>query len=373
MANQLEVSKKKCRLLYLVGQLGPGGLERQLFYLLQAMDRQQYSPIVVVWNYKEDDVYVPLIRNLGVQVLAFPQDYGGVSKLLAFGKLVKQVKPEVIHSFCFYTNFAAYCGGVLIRAVAVGALRSDFTREKKNSGVVLGELSARWPNMHISNNIMATENIRKTHSIFVPKKLFVVRNGLDLQKFKYVNLPKVKKTRILAVGSLLPVKRWDRLIEAAADLKQDGYDFLVWIVGDGPLRLSLEKQVETLGLTEHVIFLGHRNDIPNLLADSCFLVHTSDSEGCPNVVLEAMACGRAVVATDVGDIPFLIRDGNTGFLVEREDHATLTRKMGMLLKHTDLCRRMGEAGRSRAEKEFGMDRVVSETLEAYAAAGWKDY
>jgi len=373
MTNQFETSKKKCRLLYLVGQLGPGGLERQLFYLLQAMDRQHYLPLVVVWNYREDDIYVRQIRDLGVQVVALPQTPWGVLKLLAFRKFVKLVQPEVIHSYCFYTNFAAYWGGVLIRVVTVGALRSDFTREKKNLGLVLGGLSARWPNTHISNNTMAAENIKKTRSIFVPKKLFVVRNGLDLQKFRYVNLSIFQKARILAVGSLLPVKRWDRLIESAADLKRDGYDFLVRIVGDGPLRFSLEKQVEKFGLTEHVTFLGHRDDIQDLLADSRFLAHTSDCEGCPNVVLEAMACGRAVVATAVGDIPFLIDNDKTGFVVNKDDHATFTQKMGVLVNDIDLCRRMGETGRAKAEKEFGLDRLVSETLGVYAAAGWKDY
>ncbi len=370
--NDLEKTPSQCRILYLVGQLGPGGLERQLFYLLQTLDRPLYRPIVVVWNYQEDDIYVSLIRDLGIQVLAIPKTSGGVLKLFAFRKLVKQLQPEVIHSYCFYTNFAAYFGRAFMRIVAVGAIRSNFTSEKKNSGRVLGRLSARWPNAHISNNTMAAENIKNTRSIFVPRRLFVIRNGLDLQQFRYILLPKIQNSKILAVGSLLSVKRWDRLIEAAADLKQDGYDFLVQIVGDGPLRLSLEKQVENLGLAERVTFLGHRNDIPNLLADSCFLAHTSDSEGCPNVVLEAMACGRAVVATDVGDIPFLIEDGKTGFLVSREDHVTLTQKMAVLLKDIDLCRRMGEVGRSRVEKEFGMDRVVSETLDVYSSAGWKD-
>ena len=77
MMDDLDKLQKKCRILYLVGQLGPGGLERQLCYLLQAMDRQRYSPVVVVWNYKEDDIYVRQIQDLGVQVLALPKTSGG--------------------------------------------------------------------------------------------------------------------------------------------------------------------------------------------------------------------------------------------------------------------------------------------------------
>jgi glycosyltransferase involved in cell wall biosynthesis len=87
--------------------------------------------------------------------------------------------------------------------------------------------------------------------------------------------------------------------------------------------------------------------------------------------MEAMACGRAVVATDAGDIPSLVDDGNTGFVVRRGDDEALVNRMLRLVSDRDLCRRMGEAGRSKAEREFGLNRLVEETLAAYQAAGWE--
>lgn len=366
-------NKKKSRLLYLVGELGPGGLERQLVYLIRTMDRDRYQPAVVVWNHNDQEaVFAEKLRSLGVPLYTFPGTFSKTSKLGAFRRLVKELSPEVIHSYSFYLNFAAYWGGLLTLAVAVGALQSDFITEKKNSGIVLGRLNARWPNTHISNNIMAAENVKKASGIFFPKNLFVVRNGLDLKMFKNVNFPDFQRAKILAVGSLRPVKRWDRLLRAAADLRKNGHDFLIRIVGVGPLRSLLEKQSQALELSDFVTFLGYRNDIPDLLADSHILTHTSEREGCPNVVTEAMACGRAVVATDVGDVPFLVDEGKTGFVVGREDQATLSERIGALIKDIALCRRMGEAGRSKAEKEFGLDRLLSETLAVYRAAGWAD-
>jgi glycosyltransferase involved in cell wall biosynthesis len=176
---------------------------------------------------------------------------------------------------------------------------------------------------------------------------------------------------ILGVGSLLSIKRWDRLLKAVLALKRRGCEFMVQIAGDGPLRRVLEQQTQDLGLATCVTFLGHRDDILQLLSKVTFLVHTSDSEGCPNVVMEAMACGRAVVATDVGDIPDLVEDGKTGFVVPRENQALLVTRMATLVADRDLCRRMGEAGRVKAEWEFGLDRLVSETLAVYKAAGWR--
>jgi glycosyltransferase involved in cell wall biosynthesis len=134
----------------------------------------------------------------------------------------------------------------------------------------------------------------------------------------------------------------------------------------------LERYAQDLGIADHVEFIGHTEDIPNLLSDAIFLVLTSDNEGCPNTVMEAMACRRAVMATDVGDIPHLVEDGKTGYVVRRGDDAMLVARMATLLTNRDLCRRMGEAGRAKAEREFGLNRLLEETLAAYRTAGWRD-
>jgi glycosyltransferase involved in cell wall biosynthesis len=124
---------------------------------------------------------------------------------------------------------------------------------------------------------------------------------------------------------------------------------------------------------EHLFeFLGSRHDIPDLLGGAAFLAHTAEVEGCPNVVLEAMACGRAVVGTDAGDIPYLVENGKTGFVVPKEDEAALATSIASLMEDRELCRRMGEAGRRKAEQAFGLNRFQSEILAAYRAEGWED-
>jgi glycosyltransferase involved in cell wall biosynthesis len=123
-------------------------------------------------------------------------------------------------------------------------------------------------------------------------------------------------------------------------------------------------------VADRIQFLGYSDNIPRLLADSTFLVHTSDIEGCPNTIMEAMACGRAVVATDAGDTPSLIENERTGFVVRRGDDESLADQMEKLIIDRDLCQTMGRASRARAEKEFSLARLVSDTLDAYRVAGW---
>jgi glycosyltransferase involved in cell wall biosynthesis len=359
-----------CRFLYLVGQLSLGGLERQLCSLLKGMDRKHFVPEVVVWNFRENDPYVSQIQALGVPLYSFPGTASRGMKLRAFCRLVMRVRPEVVHSYSFYTNFAAWWATLGTKTIAIGAVRGDFILDK-GCDPWLGRLSARWPRSQIFNSFTAADNARRSKGFFVPGQILVVRNGLDLQHFRRAPLPTERRVRIVGIGSLLPVKRWDRLLGAALALKQSEFDFLVRIIGDGPLRGLLQQQAQVLGVADCVEFIDHSDNISGVLGDATFLVHTSDSEGCPNVVMEAMSCGRAVVATDAGDVPHLVEDGKTGFVVARGDDATLVARMVTLITDNQLCQRMGAAGRAKAEREFGLDRLVAETLAAYRDAGWR--
>jgi len=364
--------KNKCRILYLVGQLGAGGLERQLFYLLRVMDKQYYLPAVVVWNYTAEDMYVRQIRELGVQVLPLPHSYLSIGKLVIFCRIVFSLQPEIIHSYSFFTNIAAYLVGLVTRVISIGSVRCDFIKSKVDAGILLGKVNARWPRTQIYNSVNAETTAKQAFTLFVPKQLYVVHNGLDLEEFTSQDYHNFGKVRILAVGSLLPVKRWDRLLKVARELKKQSFDFLIQIVGNGPLRISLEEEAHVLGVQSCIDFLGHRDDIPKLMSACCFLAHTSDSEGCPNVVMEAMASGRAVVATDVGDVPYLIEDGKTGFVVQRGDPEMLVERIATLVSDPARCRKMGEAGRIKAEREFSLSKSVSDTFAVYKATGLED-
>src|SRR5262249_29765731 len=234
------------------------------------MDRKHYRPAVVVWNPCEDDIYGPQIRALGIPLHAYPRKLSAVAKLENFRCLVRELKPEVVHSYRFYTNFAAYWAARGTQAIALGSIRSNFTLEKKAAGLWLGRLSSRWPRNQISNNVLAAETARRSRSFFVPKRVSVVRNGLDLELFRCFPLVTEERVCILGVGSLLPVKRWDRLLVAALEVKRRGLNCSIRIAGDGPLREWLEEQARYLGLADRIEFVGRAHDIPGLLAHARF-------------------------------------------------------------------------------------------------------
>ena len=361
-----------CRLVYLIGELHTGGSERQLYYLLQGMDRDRYRPTVVVWNYSDGDFHLPLIRELGIPVHALPRNASRLGKLTALRRLIAELHPEVVHSWSFYTNFAAYWATRGSKTVCLGSIRSDFSWALNECGAVLGRLNGLRPRLQICNSFSAAESVRSLKRYAAPARVSVVRNGVDLDPCRNLPVPTIKPMNILGIGYLVPVKRWDRLIAAAQNLNQKGLDFRINIAGDGPLLSELKKLAIESGVGERIQFLGHVNDLPNLLARSAFVVHTAAAEGSPNAVMEAMAAGRAVIATEAGDIPNLIEDGKTGFVVRRDYGSALAERMARLITDPNLCVEMGRAARIKAEREFGMERLVKETFEVYRSSGWED-
>ncbi len=359
-----------CRLLYLVGQLGLGGMERQLFYLIGSMDRRRYKPIVAVWGSSPDDHYAPLIRALEVPVVTLGTKPTRLGKWQVLCSLVSDLQPEVIHSYSFYTNILAWWAARGTVAIPIGSVRGKFPLGSRDVGNVARRLCGRWPPGQVYNSFSAQQEAKQSTTIFRPRRIYVVTNGIDLDRFS--PRPHPQYGYILAVGSLLPVKRWDRLLRAVAHLAGRGLELEVRHAGSGPLREELEAMARGLHVEHLFRFMGNRHDIPDLLAGAAFLVHTAENEGCPNVIMEAMACGRAVVATGAGDAPYLIDDGKTGFVVPQKEETALADHIATLLNNRELCRRMGDAGRRKAEQALGLGRFRNQVFEAYRAEGWKD-
>jgi glycosyltransferase involved in cell wall biosynthesis len=206
---------------------------------------------------------------------------------------------------------------------------------------------------------------------FTPGKLTIVTNPIDLTRFQAEPVPMTLPHIILGIGRLVHFKRWDRLLKIAYELKRLRLPVLVQIAGEGPARGELETLAVELGIKDTVTFLGYRTDVSALIAKARLVAHTSDAEGLPNVLMEALAGGRPVVATDAGDTGTLINNGKTGFLVRCDDKETMLARIVDIITNDDLARRMGQAAAEYAKQEFGMSRPLQQVFDAYTSAGWK--
>jgi glycosyltransferase involved in cell wall biosynthesis len=195
------------------------------------------------------------------------------------------------------------------------------------------------------------------------RRVRVLHNGIDLDRFACYG-PDPAGPAVL-VARLAPEKDVGTLLHAAALIVRERHDFRLHIAGDGVCRPELEALAAQLGLTGYVTFLGAVRDIPTLLARARLFVLSSLTEGISLTLLEAMARGLPVVATDVGGNPEVIAEGETGLLVSPRDPGALANAMLGLWTQVDTCARMGLAGRQRVEKQFDVRRMVADYETLY--------
>jgi glycosyltransferase involved in cell wall biosynthesis len=192
----------------------------------------------------------------------------------------------------------------------------------------------------------------------------VIHNGVDLAG---ATVPATRDApcRLVTVGRLQAPKDALTLVRALAELPRSAFEAV--IVGDGPDRPALEGEVRRLDLASVVRLAGERNDVVQLLAASDVFVLSSRSEGLPLSILEAMAAGLPVVATNVGGVPELVLEGETGFLVPSGDAQSLAGALQRLLDDSALRGRLGTAGRIRVEERFDLVSTRQAHLDLYSA------
>lgn len=199
----------------------------------------------------------------------------------------------------------------------------------------------------------------------------VIPNGVEVDAYPQASLERAVP-RLIAVGRLAAPKDWSTLLSALTSLDSEAFAELA-IVGDGPERERVEDELARRSLEGRVRLLGERDDVPRLLAEADVFLLASRSEGLPLSVIEAMAAGLPIVASDVGGLKELVRDGETGVLVPPGDPVALAEALRPLLANRELRRRLGRAGRARAKALFDLSGFRRAHLELYrrelAAAG----
>jgi glycosyltransferase involved in cell wall biosynthesis len=227
----------------------------------------------------------------------------------------------------------------------------------------LGQLASRMTDDYVC---VSEESRRAALDEGVPeRKLKVIWNGIDLQRFAYSGAQ--ASGPAVLVARLSPEKDVATLLEATALVAAQEPGFRLDIAGDGPSAGELRQQVASLGLGGRVRFLGDVRDVPGLLARAKFFVLSSLTEGISLTLLEAMARGLPIVTTRVGGNAEVVKDGETGILVEAGKPDLLARAMLELTRSSDCCARFGKAGRLRAEEHFDVRRMVPRYEKLYAA------
>jgi glycosyltransferase involved in cell wall biosynthesis len=356
----------RLRVALVAGTLGRGGAEKQLAYMAGAL--AEAGADVRVYALTSGEHYHQALSASGIAVTHVGQVGSPAVRAMVLAGALARFRPQVVQAGHFYVNLHTVIAGRLSGAAPIGSIRSDLGAEFARNGAWGRRLLSSPPDI-ITNSWCARRAAEAAGRD--PATVHVVPNVLDLGEFdRAAATPAAGLSGgpvAMAVGSLRPVKRIDRFLRALA-LARRRTPVTGVVVGDGPERGRLERLAAELGLGDGgVRFLGERSDVPALLAAAGFLVLTSDHEGVPNVVLEAMAAGRPVIATACGDVDRLVVEGTTGYLVPFDDTAALAERMERLAASPALRHRMGGAGREAVEGSCSCGALADRLLATYQA------
>ena len=293
-----------------------------------------------------------------------------------FSRIVRRLQPDVIHAHdphgvamaALALSFSAGAGrGGRVPAL-VAARRVDFHLK--------GNSFSRWKYRQVDCFIAASEAIRQMLiADGVPADhTITVHEGIDVEHVIAAPPVNVHETFWLPhhapvvgnVAALVPHKGQRYLVEAAHLVVQEMPDVRFIVLGEGELREHLEKQVHEYRLEKHVLLPGFRTDVLGCIKGFDLFVMSSVTEGLGTSLLDAMACGRPIVATEAGGIPEIVEDGVNGLLVPPRDARALARAIVDALKNDPLRSRMGAAGLARVQERFTVERMVAETVSVYA-------
>jgi glycosyltransferase involved in cell wall biosynthesis len=345
----------------------PGGTEHQMTELMCRLNRRRFAVHAVCLG--DRGQLRERVRGAGIPIVEFPvRGLATVDTFRQMRRLARWCRRERIQVFQtsdFYANVFALPAAWLARVrVRLGARRDLFIPERTPAQQRLQRVSYRFAHAVVTNSQAA--RARLLEEGVAPGRIHVVANGLDPRRFAPAGFREPGHL-IGMVANLRPGKGHDVLLAALAQLAPDLPRVRLRVIGDGSRRTELQALAARLGIADRVEFRGHCTDVAAELAPLDVFAFASEMEASSNAVLEAMAAGLPVVATNVGGIPEAIEDGLTGLLVPPRDPQALADALRRLLTDPALAHALGRQARDTIESRFSFTRMASEFEALYTA------
>jgi len=340
-----------------------GGAERMILTLTGELVQRGWRCVLLYHPGPGTERLSEHAKALGVETLGISPPFRrrDFTHFAGLVRLLGRNRPSIFHAHLTWPLRCSY--GIVAAALTrcPGVIATQHLLPI--NGVGGRRLKQRLLGSCVDRYVAVSEDMARTlrAALHSERKVRMIHNGVALDRPAMANAslraalsPTPDRPLMLTVARLHPQKGLGYLLSAAACVP--GAVFLV--AGDGPQRGALEAESRRLGLAERVIFLGHREDVPALLACCDLFVLPSLFEGLPVSVLEAMAAGKPVIATAVGGTDEVVVHGETGLLVQPGDAGALAEAIQLLLADSGLADRLGTAGRARVEREFSAEAMV---------------
>jgi glycosyltransferase involved in cell wall biosynthesis len=371
----------KLNVLFIIDSFEQGGSERQAIQLLRQLHTSGRCRVHLAClqnrgslREQADELGIGEIHEYALNSF---YDLNFVRQLRRLVHFIKEKEIDIVHTHCFYTNIfgmtGAFLAGVRGRVTSKGETDGFRTPMQKRAERAAFRLSHRViANCQVVQNQLIREGVS-------PSKIIQHYNGLDLDRLRVrpglkreealaaFGLPQEPPRRYVSIVANLrnPVKDHPMFLRAAARVRAAIPDAGFVIAGEGELMKELRDLAAQLGIQDDVFFIGRCDSVADLLFASEVGVLSSKAEGFANAILEYMAAGLPVVATDVGGAREAIAEGETGYVVASGDDEKMAERIIELLNEPKRARVMGERGQVFVAKKYSCDRHLQNTLELY--------
>lgn len=364
------MSEPPLRILHTESSLGWGGQEIRVLTEAAGVARRGHH--VLLAAPREARIFAEAVR-FGVHAVALPIARKNLRGVLAMRRLIEAYPLDVVNTHSSTDSW--------LTALASRTLRQApaLVRTRHISAPVPRNRATRWLYGSATDHIVTTgERLRAQvvdESGVAPGRVVSIPTGIDLERFRpgeresaraELGLP-APSTLIGIVATLRSWKGHRFLLDAFASLERPRLHLV--IVGDGPQREALGAQVDRLGIGERVLFAGNRDDVaPWMRAFDLFCLPSYANEGVPQSLMQAMACGLAVITTPVGSIPEIVTDGINGVIVPAQDATALARAVAALIDDPARRAALGARALTDARERFGEARMVERMIEVFRTA-----
>lgn len=368
------------RIMHVVNYLRRGGMEFGILKLVAGLGSEKFEHRFCTTR-KYDDDFVSAYGLNGILDVAAGSGEGLQFPLFRLKKIFQRYRPHIVHT----RNWGALEAVPAARLAGVPVvIHSEHGYEVDNlTGLPMRQRLFRKIAYGMADVIFTvTRELRDYHarqSWTAPDKIRVLYNGVDTKRFS-PNLQARTRIRkelgitestcvIGSVGRMVPIKDYGTLLRAADQLISRSGDLLVLLVGSGPDLDSLKQQASASeSLRSRVHFLGACDQVPDTLNAMDVFALPSLGEGMSNTMLEAMASGLPVVATNVGGNPEVVEDRHSGLLFKPGDATGLTQALDSLFKNHEIRLKLGIAARERALKKFSLNSMMEQYKDLYSTA-----
>jgi glycosyltransferase involved in cell wall biosynthesis len=365
------MKKKKLAILHTESSTGWAGQEMRIILESREMKKLGHSIIIAA---QPGSGIIPAIdrEKLGKELFRMNKK----TFILSIIRLIRIISRYNIDIVNTHSSWDSWIASIAAR---ISRRKPLILRTRHLSTPVSRGILSRIVYQYLPHIVITTGNSIRTALININKfpkdKIISVPTGVDLNVFypRPVNMPLRKELEIYkgqkVIGIIAALRSWkghDYLLEAIKLLIDKGRDIKLVIAGDGPKYEHLAGKASALGIKDRVLFLGYRNDIPDILsALDVVALPSYANEGVPQSILQAMAMGKPVVACNAGAISEIVQDGRTGILVEPRDPVALTNGIASLLDNNELVKTITANARGLVESKYSLKQMVDKMENIY--------